>query len=47
MNIGMILLVIIGGSTGLLTTAYLVFSIPAVLIYKLYRKLHFGISMMK
>ena len=47
MNIGMILLAIIGGATGLLTTAYLVFSIPAVLIYKLYRKLHFGISMMK
>lgn len=47
MNIGMILLVIIGGSTGLLTTAYLVFSIPTVLIFKLYRKLRFGISMMK
>ncbi len=47
MNIGMILLVIIGGATGLLTTAYLTLSIPAVLIYKLYRKLRFGISMMK
>ena len=47
MNIGMILLVIIGGAAGLLTTAYLLFSIPAVLIYKLYRKLRFGISMMK
>ncbi len=46
MNVGMLILVIIGGASGLLTTAYLAISIPVVLIFKFYRKLRFGISIM-
>ncbi len=47
MNIGILLIMIIGGLAGVLSTAYLTFSVPAVIIYKLYRKIRFGISIMK
>ena len=45
MNIGMILLGVIGGLTGLLSTAYLVISLPAVIIWKIYRKIRFGYTL--
>ena len=46
MNIGLIILMIIGGAAGLLSTLYLTLSIPVVLIYKVFRKVRYGISMM-
>lgn len=46
MNIGILLIAIIGGAAGLLSTAYLVISLPAVLIWKVYRKVTKGISLM-
>jgi len=38
---------IIGGAAGLLSTLYLLVSLPAVLIFKIYRKITLGISLMK
>lgn len=45
MNIGVLLVAIVGGLAGLLATLYLIVSFPAVLIWKVYRKVRFGISM--
>ncbi len=45
MNIVVLLVALIGGIAGLLSTLYLVISFPAVLIWKVYRKVRFGISM--
>ncbi len=38
MNIGLIIIAVVGGLSGGLATLYLVISFPAVLIWKLYRK---------
>ena len=38
MNIGILIIAIVGGVTGLLSTAYLAGSFPAVLLWKLYRR---------
>ena len=38
MNIGILIIAIVGGVTGLLSTAYLAVSFPAVLLWKLDRK---------
>lgn len=38
MNIGLILIAVVGGLSGGLATIYLTFSFPAVIIWKLYRK---------
>ena len=38
MNIGIFIIEIVGGVTGLLSTAYLAVSFPAVLLWKLYRR---------
>ena len=46
MNIGLIILMFIGGAAGLLSTLYLTLSIPVVLIYKVFRKVRYGISIM-
>lgn len=46
-NIGVLLIMIIGGAAGLLSTLYLLFSLPAVLIWKIYRKVTQGIPLMK
>lgn len=47
MNLGVMIIAIIGGAAGLLSTAYLLFSLPAVLIWKAYRRVCKGIPMMK
>ncbi len=47
MNIGILLVAIIGGAAGLLSTLYLTVSLPTVLIWKIYRKIHLGIPMTK
>ena len=38
MNIGILIIAIVGGATGLLSTSYLAISFPAVLLWKLYRR---------
>lgn len=45
MNIGMILLMIVGAGVAIFTTGYLVVSIFAVLGYKIVRKIKHGTSM--
>lgn len=47
MNIGLILLMIIGGSVGIFSTLYIVISLPATIIQKIYRKVRFGTSLFK
>ena len=47
MNIGIILIAIVGGLAGGLSTIYLTFSLPAVLIWKAYRKFAKGIPWTK
>ena len=38
MNIGILIIATVGGATGLLSTAYLAVSFPAVILWKLYRR---------
>ena len=45
MSIGMIILCAIGGLTGLLSTAYLLISLPAVILWKVYRCIRFGYTL--
>ncbi len=45
MNIGMILLMILGGGLAVVTTGYLCLSIFVVLGYKIMRKVKYGTSM--
>lgn len=45
MNAGMLIIAIIGGAAGLLSTIYLVISLPAVIIWKIYRHFRFGYSL--
>lgn len=47
MNIGMLLIAVVGGAVGILSTLYLTFSLPAVIIWKFYRKAVKGIAMTK
>ncbi len=47
MNPGVMIIAIIGGAAGLLSTAYLVLSLPAVIIWKIYRKLVHKIPLTK
>lgn len=45
MNIGLWILIIIGGAAGLVSTLYIMVSLFAVIFYKLFRKVRHGISM--
>ena len=47
MNIGILLIALIGGLVGFLSTLYLLFAIPVVIIQKIYRKIRFGTPIMK
>ena len=47
MNIGMLLLVIIGGFAGLFSTLYICISLPFTIIWKIYRRVAKGIPIMK
>ena len=42
LNIGLLIIMIIGGAAGILSSLYLAISFPAVLIWKIYRKVRFG-----
>lgn len=45
MNIGILLIALIGGIVGIAATFYLVVSFPAVIIWKFYRKATKGIPL--
>lgn len=45
MNIGLWIIVIVGGAAGLLSSLYCVLSLPVIIVWKLYRKVRHGISM--
>ena len=47
MDILLWIVAIVGGVTGLLTTLYLTISFPAVIIWKIYRRIAHGIPVMK
>lgn len=47
MNIGLLIIMLIGGLAGILSTLYLVISLPVVIIQKIYRKARFGIPLTK
>ena len=42
-----LIIAIIGGAAGLLSTLFLVISLPATILWKLYRKVRFGIPVTK
>jgi len=45
MNIGILIVMIIGGAAGLLSTAYLLISLPAVIVWKIYRSIRYKIKL--
>lgn len=45
MNIGMFLVIVIGGLVGVLSTVYCAISLVAVIAYKIYRSLKYHISL--
>ena len=47
MNIAILIVALIGGIAGFLTTAYLTISFPAVVIWKIYRRIVHQIPMTK
>lgn len=47
MSFGVMLIALIGGVAGILSTLYLLFSFPAVIIWKAYRKIVHNIPMTK
>ncbi|HJA91816.1 MAG TPA: hypothetical protein H9717_01645 [Candidatus Eisenbergiella merdipullorum] len=47
MNVGILLIALIGGLAGILSTFYLLIAIPVVIIQKIYRKIRYGTPIMK
>ncbi|MBO5487239.1 MAG: hypothetical protein J5988_10005 [Eubacterium sp.] len=47
MNPLTLIIAIVGGAAGLLSTAYLCVSLPAVIIWKIYRRVRFSIPVTK
>lgn len=45
MNIITIILMIIGGAAGLISSLYIAISFPAIIIWKIYRKIRYGYSL--
>jgi len=46
-NLGLLIVAIIGGVAGLFSSLYIIISLPVVLIWKFYRRITKGISVMK
>lgn len=42
MNIGILILMIVGGGVGILSSLYIAFSFPAMIIWKIYHKIRHG-----
>lgn len=47
MNIGLLIIAVIGGAVGILSTLYLTVSFPAVIVWKFYRRIVHKIPMTK
>lgn len=47
MNLGLWIIIIIGGVSGIVSSVYILFSLFGTLGYKIYRKIRFGISLYK
>lgn len=45
MNIGLWILVVIGGAAGALSSLYLLIALPGTIAYKFYRKIRYGKSL--
>ncbi len=45
MNIGMWIVVIVGGAAGALSSLYCLLALPAVIIWKIYRRVFHGIPL--
>lgn len=45
MQIGLLLLVFIGGGLGIVSSIYLLIGMPVILLWKIYRKIRYGISL--
>ena len=45
MSIGMMIICLIGGLAGALSTAYLLLSFPAIIAWKIYRRIKFGYTL--
>ena len=41
-NIGMTILMVVGGAVGILSSLYIAVSFPALIIWKIYRKIRYG-----
>ena len=41
-TIGMIILMVVGGAVGIFTSLYIAVSFPAVIVWKIYRRIRFG-----
>lgn len=41
-NIGMLILMILGGAAGLCSSLYIALSFPGVILWKIYRKIRYG-----
>ena len=42
MNIGILILIIVSGDVGILSSLYIALSFPAMIIWKIYRKIRHG-----
>ncbi|WP_200786692.1 hypothetical protein [Clostridium sp. Marseille-P3244] len=47
MNIGLLILTILGGAVGVFSVLYILISLPVTIIQKIYRKARFGTSLFK
>lgn len=45
MNIGMLIIAAIGGLAGILSTVYLVISLPAIIVWKIFRHFKSGCAL--
>ncbi|WP_282924165.1 hypothetical protein [Mediterraneibacter massiliensis] len=45
MNIGLLLLMIIGGSVGVFSSLFILISLPVTIIQKVYRKIRYGYAL--
>ena len=41
-NIGMTILMVVGGAEGIFSSLYIAVSFPALIIWKIYRKIRYG-----
>ncbi|HIW80561.1 MAG TPA: hypothetical protein H9742_03380 [Candidatus Acetatifactor stercoripullorum] len=47
MNLGILIIAIVGGAAGILSTLFLTVSFPAVIIWKIYRRIRYSIPITK